>query len=66
MYVQTVIVTIIAYYKKRLRRTFLAPNTPASLQTTLAADARLAEGQFLHDEQTVIADEFKIMKLPIT
>jgi hypothetical protein len=41
------------YYKKRLRRTFLAPNTSTSLQTTLAADAHLAEGQFLHEEQTL-------------
>jgi Fe2+ transport system protein B len=43
-------VTIIAYYKKRLRRTFLALNTSTSLQTTLAADAHLAEGQFLHEQ----------------
>jgi hypothetical protein len=28
---------------------FLTPNTSTSLQTTLAADARLAEGQFLHE-----------------
>jgi hypothetical protein len=32
---------------------FLAPNMPASLQTTLAADAHLAEGQFLHEKQTL-------------
>jgi hypothetical protein len=32
---------------------FLAPNTSTSLQTTLAADAHLAEGQFLHKEQTL-------------
>jgi hypothetical protein len=44
MYVQIIIVTIIAYFKKRFRRTFLAPNTSTSLQTTLAADAHLAEG----------------------
>jgi hypothetical protein len=31
----------------------LAPNTSTSLQTTLAADAHLAEGQFLHEEQTL-------------
>jgi hypothetical protein len=37
---------------KRLRRTFLAPNTSTPLQTTLAADAHLAERQFLHEEQT--------------
>jgi hypothetical protein len=52
MYVQIVIVIIIAYYEKRLRSTFQAPNTSTSLQTTLAADAHLAEGQFLHEEQT--------------
>jgi hypothetical protein len=33
-------------YKIWLRRTILAPNTSASLQTTLAADAHLAEGEF--------------------
>jgi hypothetical protein len=44
MYVQIIIITIIAYYKKRLRRTFLTPNTSASLQTALAAAAHLAEG----------------------
>jgi hypothetical protein len=32
-------------FKKRLGRTFLVPNTSTSLQTTLAAAARLAEGQ---------------------
>jgi hypothetical protein len=32
---------------------FLAPNTSTSLQTTLAADAHLAEGQFLQEEQTL-------------
>jgi hypothetical protein len=30
---------------------FLAPNTSTSLQTTIAADALLTEGQFLHEEQ---------------
>jgi hypothetical protein len=30
---------------------FLAPNTSTSLQTTLAVDAHLAEGQFSHEEQ---------------
>jgi hypothetical protein len=34
-------------------RTFPAPNTSTSLQTTLAADAHLAEGQFLLEEQTL-------------
>jgi hypothetical protein len=53
MYVQIILVTTIAYYKKRLRRTFLAPNTSTSLQTTLAADTHPAEGQFLHEEQTL-------------
>jgi hypothetical protein len=47
-------VTIIAYYIKMvLRRTFPAPNTSQSLQTTLAADAHLAEEQFLHEKQTL-------------
>jgi hypothetical protein len=32
---------------------FLVPNTSTSLQTTLAADAHLAEGQFVHEEQTL-------------
>jgi hypothetical protein len=32
---------------------FLVPNTSASLQTTLAADAHLAEGQFVHEGQTL-------------
>jgi hypothetical protein len=32
---------------------FLAPNTSESLQTTLAVDAHPAEGQFLHEEQTL-------------
>jgi hypothetical protein len=32
---------------------FLAPNTSTSLQTTLAVDAHLAEGQFLHEKQTL-------------
>jgi hypothetical protein len=34
-------------------RTFPAPNTPTSLQTTFAADAHLAEGQFLLEEHTL-------------
>jgi hypothetical protein len=34
-----------------LRRAYLAPNTSTSLQTTLAADAHLVEGQFLNGEQ---------------
>jgi hypothetical protein len=49
MYVQ-IIETIIAFYKKRLRRMFLAPNMSTSLQTTLAAYVHPAEGQFLHEE----------------
>jgi hypothetical protein len=35
------------HYKILIRRTVLAPNTSKSLQTTLDADAHLAEGQFL-------------------
>jgi hypothetical protein len=45
--VQIIIVRIIPYYKRRLRRRFLVPNTSTSLKTTLAVDAHLAEGQFL-------------------
>jgi hypothetical protein len=40
-------------FKKSLGRTFLVPNTSTSLQTTLAAVAHLAEGQFLVEEQTL-------------
>jgi hypothetical protein len=32
---------------------FLAPNTSTSLQSTLAADAHLAEVQFSHEEKTL-------------
>jgi hypothetical protein len=32
---------------------FLIPNTSTSLQTTLAADAHLVEGQFLLEKQTL-------------
>jgi hypothetical protein len=31
----------------------MAPNTSTSLQTTLAADAHLTEGQYLYEEQTL-------------
>jgi hypothetical protein len=31
----------------------LAPNTPVFLQTTVAAEAHLAEGQYLLEEQTL-------------
>jgi hypothetical protein len=41
-------------FKNRLGRTLLAPNTSTSLQTTLAAAAHPAEGQFLDEEQTLI------------
>jgi hypothetical protein len=51
--VRMIIITAIAYYNKLLIRTFPAPNTSTSLQTTLAADAHLAEGQFLLEEQTL-------------
>jgi hypothetical protein len=47
------IITIITYCKKLLRRMFLALNTSTSLQTTLATDAHLAEEQVLHEEQTL-------------
>jgi hypothetical protein len=38
------------HYKIWLRKTFLAPNTSTSLQTTLSAEAHLAEGQFLLEQ----------------
>jgi hypothetical protein len=44
---------IMAYYKKLLRRMLPAPNMSMFLQTTLAADALLAEGHFLHEERTL-------------
>jgi hypothetical protein len=47
------VITTIAYYRTLLKRMFLAPNTSTSLQTTLAADAHLAERQLLHEEQTL-------------
>jgi hypothetical protein len=54
MYVQIIIITIIANLKKRLGRTFLAPNTSPSLQTTLAAAAHLAEEQTLNNAKSLI------------
>jgi hypothetical protein len=51
--IMTIIITARAYYNKLLMRTFPAPNTSTSLQTTLAADTDLAEGQFLLEEQTL-------------
>jgi hypothetical protein len=48
-----IIIIIIAYYNKCRRRMFLDPNMSTSLQTTLAADAHLAEGQVLLEEQTL-------------
>jgi hypothetical protein len=47
-----IIITAIAYYKNWLMWMFLALNTSTSSQT-LAADAHLAEGQFLLEEQTL-------------
>jgi hypothetical protein len=35
------------------QRQFFVPNMSTSLQTTLAAEAHLAEGQFLLEEQTL-------------
>jgi hypothetical protein len=40
-----------------LRETVLVPNTSPSLQTRLAAEAHLAEGQFLLEEQKLNIDE---------
>jgi hypothetical protein len=51
--IMIIITTAIAYYNKRLMRIFPAPNMSTSLQTTLAADAHLVEGQFLLEEQTL-------------
>jgi hypothetical protein len=48
-----IIIIVTAYYKKWLMWTFPAPNASTSLQTALAANAHLAEGQFLHEEQTL-------------
>jgi hypothetical protein len=36
-----------------IKEIVLAPNRSTSLQTTLASDAHLAEGQFLLEEQTL-------------
>jgi hypothetical protein len=47
-----IIMTIITYHKICLRGTFLAPNTPTSLQLLLV-DTNLAERQFLHKEQSL-------------
>jgi hypothetical protein len=40
----------------------LAPNTSPSFQTTLAADAHLAEGQFLHEDQLLNKVKFLIYR----
>jgi hypothetical protein len=40
------------YYEKWLSRTFVAPNMSTFLQATSAADAHLAEEQYLREEQT--------------
>jgi hypothetical protein len=40
-------------YKLWLSKIVLFTNTPASLQTTLSAEARLAEGQFLLEEDSI-------------
>jgi hypothetical protein len=59
MYIHTYMLNMISvllrckdHYKILLRRTVLAPNTSKFLQT-LAADAHLAEGQFLLEGQTL-------------
>jgi hypothetical protein len=44
------LITIITYYNKLFRRTFLAANTSSSLQTPLAAYAHPADGPLLHEE----------------
>jgi hypothetical protein len=50
------------HYKISLRKTVWAPNTSASLQTILAAEARLTEGQYLLEEQTL--NKSKVSDLP--
>jgi hypothetical protein len=40
-------------YKICFNNSGFVPNTSTSLQTTLAAEAHLAEGQFLLEEQTL-------------
>jgi hypothetical protein len=45
-----------SHYKIWLRRRVLAANTLASLETTLAAEAYQAEGQFLLEEQRKVSD----------
>jgi hypothetical protein len=48
-----IIITIIIYYRKWRRRMFLDANASTSLQTILVANAHLAEGQFLLEDQTL-------------
>jgi hypothetical protein len=48
-----IITTVRACFIKLLSRMFLDPNTLTSLQIILSADAHLAEGQFLLEEQTL-------------
>jgi hypothetical protein len=43
-----------------LKARVLVPNTPSSLQTTLAAEAQLAEGQFLLEEWTFSIKKYDI------
>jgi hypothetical protein len=57
IYIHTCCIQLVFYYDARTiikcdRRTFLALNTSTFLQTTSAAEAHLAEGQFLLEEQT--------------
>jgi hypothetical protein len=60
-----IVLAAIAYYNRSLMRTFPAPNTTTSLQTTLAADAHLAEGQFLLEEQTLNIASLMMMMIII-
>jgi hypothetical protein len=50
---ERIIYTYIHTYTHTYIHMFLAPNTSTSLQTTLAAAAHPAEGQFLHEEQAL-------------
>jgi hypothetical protein len=46
------------YYKIRLRETFFVLNIAKSIQTKLAVDTRLTEGQFLISEPTLNKEMF--------
>jgi hypothetical protein len=45
-----------------IKKTVLVSNTSTSVITTLAADARLTEGQFLHEEKTLNKAKYRIYR----